>query len=433
MARRLLGNLCSRTGRLVRWFLRYEKGAWQGALVDAILHAPSVVRVAARLTGAPLSLLRGPDSAHTGMERHGDLAGSGIAIEASPASLRAGHGGGQVEYPGRSSGDCPAIRWREHLDVRIPAHPEARRTAWLRRGDRIVVEPPELEVFHFSTYSLHVNAIAVSRNRALVRNSRSSERLSLAVYPGSFAPGNWYHWLIEALPRIWLSDRLPDEFRRAPLLLHIDHLKSAAAAESMEALAIDREIHFFGREEGLDVERMIWIDGAFSLRHHALAPDGSIDHRSRFHPVMREFRRLLLSTQEHEVVGLPRLVFLDRRAAARSYNRDAVRSMLSERGFVAIDPSELSFSEQMALFSSAETLVGPTGAAWANLLFADSDVKALYWTPERFAGGQVWSSLAAVAGASVHELTYPQVGSFKTDEYRLDVNLLSAQVDKLLG
>jgi capsular polysaccharide biosynthesis protein len=200
----------------------------------------------------------------------------------------------------------------------------------------------------------------------------------------------------------------------------------------LKVIEVERPIRLHGGDENFEIERMIWIDGAFSLRHHAIAPDGSINHRSRFHAIMREFRQFLLSALPPVESASPRHIFLDRRTASRGYNSDAVRRMLAERGFVAVDPSEFSFAEQMSLFASAETLVGPTGAAWANLLFVSPETKSLYWTPQQFAGGQVWSSLAAVAGSSVRELTYPHSGPFKAGEYRLDVELLTAHINTLM-
>lgn len=54
----------------------------------------------------------------------------------------------------------------------------------------------------------------------------------------------------------------------------------------------------------------------------------------------------------------------------RIVNRDELEDTLSSRGFETYIPGELSFEEQVELFSQAETVVAPHGAGLANLLFA---------------------------------------------------------------
>lgn len=71
-------------------------------------------------------------------------------------------------------------------------------------------------------------------------------------------------------------------------------------------------------------------------------------------------------------------------------NELAVRQLLDRRGFVTVDPGQMSLAEQIDTFATAEVVVAPHGAALANLafaspgarvveLFAPDYVKTCYW------------------------------------------------------
>ncbi len=126
-------------------------------------------------------------------------------------------------------------------------------------------------------------------------------------------------------------------------------------------------------------------------------------------------------------------MLLDRGSSAHPYNDEEVRDALASRGFVAVDPGTLDFAGQVDLFAGAEVLVGPTGAAWANLLFAGTGTLALYWGPQLFSGSQIWPSIGALNGVAVHEHVYAQEpGRFKTGHYTLDVPGLLEHLDRVL-
>ncbi len=158
------------------------------------------------------------------------------AVVADPISRTA------VAPAGRQSAPAfDAIEWRLHRDVLLPVGDTARRTAWLSESN-LYVEHTEVEAFHFSTYAAHLGLIAASPSGAVARRHDPDRRLEIAIYPGSFAPGNWYHWLLEALPRIWLAECLPERFREAPLLIHRGFLEAPGIRSSLDLVRGDREV-----------------------------------------------------------------------------------------------------------------------------------------------------------------------------------------------
>lgn len=357
----------------------------------------------------------------------GELVPAGKAVTAHPVTL-----GDRRTAVSNTQTEFDAISWRSFSDVLIPVGDRARRTAWLS-GEDLIVEQSEANVFDYRNYSAHLGLVAVAPFGALARKHEPGEAIGSIIYPGSFAPGNWYHWLAEVLPRMWLAGSLPQSFDNVPLLVHRGFLEPPAMRETLDLILESRPIHTVEHFDWLHVEQLIWIDGMFSMKHHAIYPNGIIDQASRFHPAMRDFRKTLLGKRRPGAGQTPTRVFLDRKGSSRTYNDEDVRDALRSRGFVAAEAASLDFLSQMELFASAEVIVGPSGAAWTNLLFASEGTKALYWVPEYFAGTQIWASIGAIGGAAVHEHTYCQpFGTFKSGSYVLDVPRLIEHVDRLI-
>ncbi len=83
----------------------------------------------------------------------------------------------------------------------------------------------------------------------------------------------------------------------------------------------------------------------------------------------------------------PRLIMLSRAGdVGRRWlrNREAVERRVADLGFTIVRPEHLSFLEQVALMSSAELVVGESGAAMANIGFCPPGARVLEIQPERF-------------------------------------------------
>jgi capsular polysaccharide biosynthesis protein len=58
-------------------------------------------------------------------------------------------------------------------------------------------------------------------------------------------------------------------------------------------------------------------------------------------------------------------------------NESEIEDLFQKRGFTTVEAERLTFSEQVALFSQADILVGGSGAAMANLVFCPPTTKIL--------------------------------------------------------
>lgn len=81
--------------------------------------------------------------------------------------------------------------------------------------------------------------------------------------------------------------------------------------------------------------------------------------------------------------GGGRRIYLSREGAAirRVTNEPAIVAMLSRYGFESIEPGSIPFKQQAELFRSADIIVGPHGAALANLIFCRPGTRVLEFFP----------------------------------------------------
>lgn len=94
-----------------------------------------------------------------------------------------------------------------------------------------------------------------------------------------------------------------------------------------------------------------------------------------------------------ESAGLPTRLYLTRgtaRNTRRVVNEDALWPVLEQRGFTRIDPGKHSVQEQVDLFTAAEVIVAPHGAALANLAFCSPGVRVLELFAPRYVNPCYW-------------------------------------------
>ena len=99
----------------------------------------------------------------------------------------------------------------------------------------------------------------------------------------------------------------------------------------------------------------------------------------------------------------PKKIFLRRNSNYRKLENSAeIEAVLSEYGYVVVDPEKLDFLQQVALFSQADSIIGPTGAAFANVVFCKPDTKiTILITRSNVVPYWYWQNMACASGKTV--------------------------------
>ena len=209
---------------------------------------------------------------------------------------------------------------------------------------------------------------------------------------GGAAMGNYYHWLIDSLPRLHLA-------REAGLLPEIDYF-----------LVYDKTCSFV-RESllafGIRPAQLLDVSTHRHLRAKRLLVTSPVRGNGRHSPYwVRDFLRRAYLTQPLAAPRFAPRVFISRRDASmrRLRNEPAVEAVLREFGFVTYVLSDLSFADKVNLFSCAEVLVGTVGAGMANLMLAAPGTPLLEFHPATFVEPESMDT-AYRAGLPYHWLT----------------------------
>lgn len=223
------------------------------------------------------------------------------------------------------------------------------------------------------------------------------------IFVGAAWPQNYFHWMSDCLPRLWLADRLLADAKTLPILVPESAYRVPAVRESIAALAPDRALFMLEAGSTYRAERIILLDGVRTTLGNSPLPasDSSVLHEA----AMTAFRAELL--QSLGVAGVQRKpgqrVLIERpERAKRGYNTLAVRDALAPLGFRPVDPSSLTLAEQARLFAEADIICGASGAAMTNLLFMSGGARAIVWGFEPMLGLMgIWSNLVALAGGEI--------------------------------
>ncbi len=223
-----------------------------------------------------------------------------------------------------------------------------------------------------------------------------------------FASGvtNWYHWLIEILPAALLAEALPAEFDSFPFLVPEECLKHQTFRDSLALFTTgQRQVRTLPAGKPVKVGKLIHIDGVVSGPMNLIEgkwPTAS-DY-SQNGDVLLRYREALLERLGVTVAKPDRRIFLARGHGRRTYNQDELLEIAKGFGFEAVYPERLSFREQAETFASAEMVMGPSGAAFANMLFCQKDTRGLTWLLPQYAGFCAYSNLAKVVGMDLRYL-----------------------------
>ena len=204
---------------------------------------------------------------------------------------------------------------------------------------------------------------------------------------GTAGAGNYYHWMIEALPRVDLLRRSGIELDAVDAFV-VPDVPMRAIEESLGAL-------------GIPASRLLRARHLTNLRADELLVP-SLPARSGM-PAGEsiEFIRTLFGGAAGR--GHGRRIFADRRTGRVVRNGEEIRAVLRGLGFEPVLMDGLALAEQAGIFAGAEAVVGVHGAALANLAFCAPGTRVLELLAPTYVNS-CFAALSAAAGLRHHYL-----------------------------
>lgn len=273
---------------------------------------------------------------------------------------------------------------------------------------------------------------AHGRRSAVIRQAPLVE-LDGGFFLGGNGAFNYYHWLIEILPKL-------EHFNEpgAPILVFEDALLVPSFSEALLRVGGKRATIALKKDFLYRVKKLYHLTAPVSCPWN-LKSDAKFfveDFVTRTESLDYLISRLRDGYKSENVQGRRR-IFLARRATRRNYNQDEIFKLLTEFGFEMVYMEELTLRDQGRIVFNAEMIVGPTGAAWTNLIFASSGTKCLCWMDESASGFSAFSNIAHHVGAELNYITYPTAATTMDQLYQagyyVDPLVVRERLDRMIG
>jgi capsular polysaccharide biosynthesis protein len=281
------------------------------------------------------------------------------------------------------------------------------------------VEHSEQQKFDYSGGQI----LSHGRETAVVQLG-NAEKIKKGIFLGGNGSFNYYHWVVEILPKVQFLSLLPPSYADYPLLISENVELIPAFKETLDLLSRGREVVILKKDLSYFVGNLVYVDSPSNLPFNLRKGERFYLSYSHINgDSIRYIRKAALERIKifkQQEVACSKRIFLCRKEKRRSYNENDVFECLAGFGFEKVYMGELSFDEQVAVVHQAEWIVGPTGAAWTNLIFCQPGAKCLCWMAEEFGDFSAYSTIARLVGADMRYITY-KTGARSTDElYRKD-------------
>lgn len=305
------------------------------------------------------------------------------------------------------------------------------------QGKKIIIERgpfTETQQFLFAS-GYHI--FSQGQNRVITKR-QPTQRIEKGVFMGGNGSFNYYHWMIEILPKLEYLKDIDEEYADFPLLVSKDVENIPTFGEALNRIAKNRPVITLEQNTSYCVEKLAYINTPNITPFNAKC---GYEYRicdciTRASSI--NFLRSKLSAACQDITPKEgKRIFLARRGDRRNYNREEIHEEFERRGFIKVFMEEMSLQEQADLVASAEVIAGPTGAAWTNLIFCREGTKCLCWMAEESQKCSVYSNIAHIIGADLRYVTYytgaKSSGELYSLDYNVDIRAISKELNNLLG
>ena len=273
-------------------------------------------------------------------------------------------------------------------------------------------------------------------NAALLRITPGTNRaIQEGILISSDHDNNYYHWLVECLPKVVFADTF-EELKNLPLLISEKlHPNLLVALERVNRT--QRPLIRLSEGQTYAVGRL-WMPSDLSriLDRYTGEPNAQTD--CVLSPTWVR-RTVELLSEGVENPGRPwRKIYLTRRGGSYRMmkNEQALELELIRRGFEVTDLTGASMESQMTLLRQASVVVGPTGAALTNLLFCQPGSSAVVLTSNHESMNfGLFGQLAHMTGVDFQVVTGPRLYTMQNfsmhDDYTVEVAAVLAGLGRI--
>jgi glycosyltransferase involved in cell wall biosynthesis len=234
----------------------------------------------------------------------------------------------------------------------------------------------EVNYFPFTRIDLSSATIREHyKHSILIDSYKSYVTIKKGIMLSGTASYNYYHWLLEYLPKFYLINK--SKYNRYPLIVDEVILNTPQLKETLDTFKNSgiqilplKSNHMYSVEDLIYVSPLSWTVINIQKNLKIKSTDSFTS------PVAVHYLRNKLTSNIQ--LRRRKKIYIKRGGAPnRKFNEQDVIALCKKYEYEIIDPSLLSFREQVDHFSQAKIIVGTSGAGLTNILFAPKGVKIL--------------------------------------------------------
>ena len=235
-----------------------------------------------------------------------------------------------------------------------------------------------------------LESILAHMKHAYIKEPRQFNKIELrqAIYLLGRADENWFHFLLDTLPRYLQLKEINID---VPVLVRSDLPETTI---SLIKKLIPHKVLFVSPKDLVSVQKLFFVAGRSTV-HDSVPTNG--EDQVKFSPnSLRELRGWVLNSLSTELGSkFSDKIFIPRHAKYRNLiNTEKIQEQLENRGFETIDTNTDFYVRQHSYFDQASQLVAPGGAVLANIVFMKPGSKVLVIRSWRDSNLLLWKKLA---------------------------------------
>lgn len=247
---------------------------------------------------------------------------------------------------------------------------------------------------------------------------------------------NYFHFLIEILSKVEFAEAIP-HFDKILVVTH-EKVKAINNMETLLRFFIkDHEIQYLSDEYFYKFPKLWHLTYPSVTVPNIAEGEEYLAKFVKFSPKSVAYvRKVCLENFDLAEVKINSVskVFLARKSGFRKYNETEILEIAQKYGFQAVYLEDLNIHEQIYLMQNADYIIGPSGAAWANVIFCTPQkTKGLLWLGKVWKEFSVFSTLADFSGVDLYHWRSGDEKSKFHEDYLLDTNEFEIQLKKLLS
>jgi hypothetical protein len=287
-------------------------------------------------------------------------------------------------------------------------------------SDSLIVAPQASEVFvgRIGRSDGYGNVLRQSGTTIWAKVQASRDSLDRAISIPTWAPHNWFHWIINDLSALVELPPRESEWAGAPILIPPGQLLPPQFRLVLEMLAPDFSVKALSETRFLQVKRMLVLGSGApmvpAVPHLKGAP---IQNLIRPGSLLR-YKEMLaerFGNQTTKVRPIGERVFLARDSMfRRSDDQPALQEVAERHGFVVHFANRYSMAENSVMLSKAKEVIGSHGANWAEFIHCARGGRGLLFrNTGSVLPGNWFQQLATGLEASIEEAEVQGQASFQ--------------------